>query len=42
MSEIKKDWESILTKESYLVTREGVIVRPFSGEFWDHFEDGSY
>ena len=42
MSEIKKDWESILTKESYLVTREGATERPFSGEYWDHFEDGSY
>ena len=42
MSEIKKDWESILTKESYLVTREGATERPFSGEYWDHFEDGYY
>ena len=42
MSEIKKDWGSILTKESYLVTREGATERPFSGEYWDHFEDGSY
>ena len=42
MSEIKKDWESVLTKESYLVTREGATERPFSGEYWDHFEDGSY
>jgi Conserved domain frequently associated with peptide methionine sulfoxide reductase len=42
MSEIKKDWEIILTKESYLVTREGATERPFSGEYWDHFEDGSY
>ena len=42
MSDIKKDWKNILTKDSYLVTREGATERPFSGKYWDHFEDGSY
>lgn len=31
-----------LTAEQYAVTQQNATERPFSGEYWDHFEDGIY
>ena len=31
-----------LTPEQYAVTREGATERAFTGQYWDHHEDGVY
>ena len=31
-----------LSSESYYVTQENGTEPPFTGQFWDHFENGSY
>src|SRR3989304_7552549 len=35
-------WRERLTAEQYSVTREKGTEAPFSGEFWNHSEDGKY
>ncbi|MHA2406843.1 MAG: peptide-methionine (R)-S-oxide reductase MsrB [Candidatus Ranarchaeia archaeon] len=37
-----KEWKKKLTKEQYHVLREKGTERPFSGEYWDHHEEGVY
>lgn len=36
------EWKSKLTPEQYRVTRQAGTERAFTGEYWDHFEDGEY
>jgi peptide-methionine (R)-S-oxide reductase len=36
------EWREKLTEEEYQVLREAGTERPFSGEYVDRFEDGSY
>lgn len=38
----KEDLKKELSSESYYVTQESGTERPFTGEFWDHFESGAY
>ena len=38
----KEDLKKELSSESYYVTQENGTERPFTGEFWDHFENGTY
>ena len=38
----KEQWKSILSEESYLVTRESATERPFSGKYWNFDKDGTY
>ena len=38
----KEDLKKELSSESYYVTQENGTERPFTGQFWDHFENGAY
>lgn len=38
----EEEWKKILTKEQYHVLREKGTERPFTGEYWNHFEKGVY
>lgn len=37
-----EEWEQILTKDQYYILRQQGTERAFSGDFWDHKEDGVY
>lgn len=36
------DWKKVLTEEQYAVLREKATERPFTGEYYKHFEKGVY
>jgi peptide-methionine (R)-S-oxide reductase len=36
------DWEAVLTDHEYYVLRKKGTERAFSGEFWDHHDQGTY
>ncbi len=37
-----EEWREILTPQQYEVTRQGGTEPPFSGEYYDHHEEGIY
>ena len=39
---VKDEWKEKLTPEQYEVLREKGTERPFTGEYWKHFEKGMY
>ena len=41
-SKTKEEWKSILSKESYKVTRESGTERPFTGKYWNFDQEGTY
>lgn len=36
------DWQNQLSPISYEVTRKAATERPFTGEFWNHSQEGAY
>src|SRR5690606_38056730 len=42
MSKSETEWRKKLTPMQYYVLREKGTERPFTGEFWDHQEKGTY
>ena len=38
----KEELQKELSPESYYVTKESGTERPFTGQYWDHVEDGVY
>ncbi|MCL6493758.1 MAG: peptide-methionine (R)-S-oxide reductase MsrB [Ignavibacterium sp.] len=38
----EEEWKKILTPEQYRVLREKGTERAYSGEYWNHFEEGVY
>jgi len=36
------EWKEQLSEESFEVTRNSATERPFTGKYWDHFDDGVY
>ncbi|GAB2180636.1 peptide-methionine (R)-S-oxide reductase MsrB [Denitratisoma sp. agr-D3] len=45
MSEREKtadEWRRQLSEEQYRVTREKGTERPFTGQYWDHWQEGRY
>ena len=36
------EWRDQLSDTEYRVTREAATERPFTGEYWDHWERGVY
>lgn len=38
----ESEWRAILSPTQYHVTREKGTERAFSGEYWDHWEEGDY
>ncbi len=38
----EQEWASSLTPEQFRVARERGTERAFSGDFWDHHDDGTY
>lgn len=42
MKKTNEQYKQELSDISYRVTRESATERPFTGEFWDHWEKGAY
>ncbi len=42
VTKTKKEWQAKLSDEQYCVAREAGTEPPFSGEYCDHFDQGSY
>lgn len=42
VSKTDAEWKEELTREQYKVTRKGGTERPFTGEYYDHHEEGLY
>ena len=42
MKKTNAEYKQSLTDIEYKVTREAATERPFSGQYWDHWEPGKY
>ncbi|UYP47520.1 Peptide methionine sulfoxide reductase MsrB [Candidatus Lokiarchaeum ossiferum] len=41
-SDLEQHYKDILTKDQYYVLRQKGTERPFTGQYWNHFESGTY
>ena len=42
LSEVDKHWEGKLTPQEFQITRKKATERPFTGEYYNHKEEGHY
>ena len=42
MKKSDKEYREMLSDVEYSVTREAATERPFSGKYWDHWDQGKY
>ena len=42
MKKTNQEYKKILSDIEYRVTREAATERPFSGKYWDHWDNGEY
>jgi peptide-methionine (R)-S-oxide reductase len=42
MKKTDQEYKEILTDIEYRVTREAATERPFTGKYWDHWDQGQY
>jgi len=42
VSKTEAEWKAVLAPEQFLVTRKKGTERPFTGEYWDKQDPGSY
>jgi peptide-methionine (R)-S-oxide reductase len=42
MKKTNQEYKEILSDVEYSVTREAATERPFSGKYWDHWDQGKY
>jgi peptide-methionine (R)-S-oxide reductase len=42
MKKTEKEWREVLTPEQYAVCREKGTERPFTGQYWNAFDEGIY
>lgn len=38
----EEEWHKQLTDEQYRITRQSGTEKPFTGQYWDNFEPGTY
>lgn len=38
----ENEWKKTLTKEQFWILREKGTERPFTGKYWNYFEEGTY
>lgn len=38
----EQEWQKELTPEQYQILRKKGTERPFTGQYWDHHDDGTY